>query len=730
MSCDQVQCLSHAGLINSGLRIFLYPFVTYIFFRFAAPFQVDPWCMRTDCNIGFSGPTRDAMIVHIVMSFVGYCMVWVSCTMTLNQLSMGIPLLLSTPIAVAIYYILEAVNFQHLFKFHYDSELFYLYNPQVPILAGLLWLGEVIAMGFFICTKKNIILAKDKDMFLTPHYDSIFLEQHTILNRQVSKGRRSNIEENAAFITKQRNPRMIFICSTMYRESDYEMKQMLESIFRVSKHYDNEYIRDKMHCDKFESHIFFDGAIKADLIEDFGLHLLSLLNDTLHIELGTCIMAKTPYGYRLSWKLGEMAKMPFYIHFKDKTKVKAKKRWSQVMYMSYVIHYRIELDPNLHPDDTFILTTDADIDFKPESVVVLLDMLAPNINVAAVCARTHPKGHGLIYWYQLFDYAIGHWFQKPAEHILGSVLCSPGCFSVFRCSALKKVLEEYSSEVHGASEFLMKDMGEDRWLCTLLIKQGLRLEYCAISEDQTYCPTEFDEFFKQRRRWIPSTIANLVMLVSGSRIIIRRNDSISILYILFQIIMIFSTAISPATVVLVIAAGLETFSIPYQATVTILFLLSVVYALICLYASPKTQLDVSKILTFLFALIMSIVIVGIFKDLVDSIIGEPTKIPLGPENCDRFILPDGNKTEDYYACMRGHDFAASRNNSIYHAFHMPISVTVVYIATLALTFLIAALLHLPEINCLMHSLWFLLGLPAGEILLEGKDRGVGEGINT
>ena len=52
-------------------------------------------------------------------------------------------------------------------------------------------------MGFYVCTKTNIILARDKDMFLMPHYDSIFLEQHTILNRQVriEMGEGGGVEE-------------------------------------------------------------------------------------------------------------------------------------------------------------------------------------------------------------------------------------------------------------------------------------------------------------------------------------------------------------------------------------------------------------------------------------------------------------------------------------------------------------------------------------------------------
>lgn len=62
--------------------------------------------------------------------------------------------------------------------------------------------------------------------------------------------------------------------------------------------------------------------------------------------------------------------------------------------------------------NTFILATDADVKFTPESVIALIDLMMVNTSVGAVCARTHPLGAGPIVWYQKFEYAIGHWFQK------------------------------------------------------------------------------------------------------------------------------------------------------------------------------------------------------------------------------------------------------------------------------------------------------------------------------
>lgn len=68
-------------------------------------------------------------------------------------------------------------------------------------------------------------------------------------------------------------------------------------------------------------------------------------------------------------------------------------------------------------------------------------------------------------WYQKFEYAVGHWLQKTAEHVFGSVLCSPGCFSLFRGSALMddNVLKRYTTTATRASEYVQYDQGRGKY---------------------------------------------------------------------------------------------------------------------------------------------------------------------------------------------------------------------------------------------------------------------------
>jgi chitin synthase len=110
-------------------------------------------------------------------------------------------------------------------------------------------------------------------------------------------------------------------------------------------------------------------------------------------------------------------------------------------------------------------------------------------DVGCACGRIHPIGEGftsfylliiqcfisqgIMVWYQKFEYAIAHWFQKAAEHVFGCVLCAPGCFSLFRASALMddNVMHKYTKTASEPRHFVQYDQGEDRWLSTLLLKQ-------------------------------------------------------------------------------------------------------------------------------------------------------------------------------------------------------------------------------------------------------------------
>ena len=61
-------------------------------------------------------------------------------------------------------------------------------------------------------------------------------------------------------------------------------------------------------------------------------------------------------------------------------------------------------------DNTYILATDADMEFNADSVHSLLDLCNHDNRVGGACGRTHPIGRriGPMVWYQKFEYAKGN----------------------------------------------------------------------------------------------------------------------------------------------------------------------------------------------------------------------------------------------------------------------------------------------------------------------------------
>lgn len=541
------------------------------------------------------------------------------------------------------------------------------------IAAGCLVLAQALSTGWLLFRSQSLVMLKEDQLFWVPMYNSALLEQWFVLMR---RNEHSDVDFEDPVEKAKRSK--VIICTTMYREADYEMRQLLESIQGIN-------LAQSSGGRHFESHVFFDGAVKDKNPTDFVLQLVSLVETTLDVKAEACSKTLTPYGMTLTWRLkadpGQTG-MIFKIHLKDNFKVKNKKRWSQVMYMSYVLDFLMGQMDDATDEESYILTTDADVRFTPDSVEALLDLMTRDRSVGAVCARTHPLGSGPLVWYQVFEYAIGHWFQKAAEHVLGSVLCSPGCFSVYRCKAVKDILPQYASNVEHAFDFLTKDMGEDRWFCTLMVQSGWRIEYCAASENSTHCPEEFDEFFKQRRRWVASTIANLMLLVKEWHIIAKLNHRVSFVFLIYQAILLFATLIGPSSVILVVSGGLK-YGWNWGSLTSLLvqLFMCVGFTLVCLFTSSNTQLNVAKLLTFFYAVIMTVVVVGTAVQISSDFDGSETAK-------DNFISKD-----------------------------ITVSTTTVYIGVMAGIFFLAGILHLKEFVFLLHGVWYLLCLPAGYLIL-------------
>ncbi|XP_025835559.1 chitin synthase chs-2-like, partial [Agrilus planipennis] len=213
----------------------------------------------------------------------------------------------------------------------------------------------------------------------------------------------------------------------------------------------------------------------------------------------------------------------------------------------------------------------------------------------------------------------------------------------------------------------MRCRKENRWLCTLLLQRGYRVEYSAASDAYTHAPEGFNEFFNQRRRWMPSTCANIMDLIQDSKKTIAVNDNISRGYIFYHIVLMVGTVLGPGTLMLMVIGALVTVfsfdqytSLKWNVTPLIIFMIS------CYYCKANIQLIMAAIISGVYALVMMAVLVGVTLQIFE----------------DGWLAPSN-----------------------------------LFLMLVAGEFIIAAILHPKEFGCLPHGLIYFITIPCMYLIL-------------
>ena len=207
------------------------------------------------------------------------------------------------------------------------------------------------------------------------------------------------------------------------------------------------------------------------------------------------------------------------------------------------------------------------------------------------------------------------------------------------------VMNKYTTKPTEALHYVQYDQGEDRWLCTLLLQQGWyelndridfyltklihrRIEYCAASDSYTHAPEGFGEFYTQRRRWAPSTMANILDLLSNYKRTVERNTDISNLYIFYQAMLMLGTVLSPGTIFLMVVGAMNTvLGIDSKYSLTINIVPILIFSIVCLVVK-KNDLIIyfAMVLSTVYALLMLAVLVGTAIDIQDKGFLSPNSI--------------------------------------------------------------------------------------------------------
>ena len=219
------------------------------------------------------------------------------------------------------------------------------------------------------------------------------------------------------------------------------------------------------------------------------------------------------------------------------------KRDSQIILMRFLnrVHYNLPMTPlelEMHHQIRniigvnptfyeFLLQIDADTVVAPDSATRFVAAFLHDTRLIGVCGETSLTNakSSFITMMQVYEYYISHNLTKAFESLFGSVTCLPGCFSMYRIRAAetgkplfvsREVVDTYSEiRVDTLHMKNLLHLGEDRYLTTLLLKHHskYKTKYLFRAHAWTVAPDSWTVFMSQRRRWINSTVHNLIELI-------------------------------------------------------------------------------------------------------------------------------------------------------------------------------------------------------------------------
>lgn len=222
--------------------------------------------------------------------------------------------------------------------------------------------------------------------------------------------------------------------------------------------------------------------------------------------------------------------------------------------LDFELYLRLKkLMPEVEPVDfEAMLMVDADTIVKPDALSKMVSIFETDPKVIGICGETMilNKCESWVSMIQVFEYYISHHLSKTFESVFGGLTCLPGCFCMYRIKIItdedgnvitgfksvnSKVFSDDSYEknclpilanpfiINSYSVFEAKTLhqknllhlGEDRYLTTLLLKNFYKrkLIFVPQAKCETYVPSKFKVLLSQRRRWINSTIHNLLELM-------------------------------------------------------------------------------------------------------------------------------------------------------------------------------------------------------------------------
>lgn len=160
--------------------------------------------------------------------------------------------------------------------------------------------------------------------------------------------------------------------------------------------------------------------------------------------------------------------------------------------------------------DVFV-TVDSDSVVREDTLRNLVSPFAVNKKCGAVAGnvRVLNKEKGLIPKMLNVSFVFSFEFVRSAQSAIGSVLCTPGALAAYRKDAVMNCLEDW---IHQTFRGQPSDIGEDRAMTNMILKQGLQVVFQKNAYVFTNIPERYENLYKMFVRWERSNVRENIMM--------------------------------------------------------------------------------------------------------------------------------------------------------------------------------------------------------------------------
>lgn len=151
------------------------------------------------------------------------------------------------------------------------------------------------------------------------------------------------------------------------------------------------------------------------------------------------------------------------------------------------------------------VTVDSDSIVKPDTLRNLVSPFTANENCGAVAGNVQVLNNAKAMIPRMLNvsFVLSFEFVRSAQSVLGSVLCTPGALAAYRRKAVLACLPEWINQTFMGQP---SDIGEDRAMTNMILKQGYHVLFQRNSYVLTNVPEKYSGLYKMFIRWERSNV--------------------------------------------------------------------------------------------------------------------------------------------------------------------------------------------------------------------------------